>query len=104
MCKRLHVLGNVFALPSEVEDAPDAGVRATVAHGDEDVVFLEFNRRLVDFFVVDGDFVFGVFADFAVANEDDVWVIELDELGDGVVDDMDNRKGRIGQSSDFADR
>ena len=100
----LHEGGDVLALPAEVVAHADARVRAAVAHGDEQVVLLELDDGLEDLLAADVHLGPRVFEVLLVADEDDLRVVILDELGGLVVPQVDDGEGGIGDASDGAHR
>ena len=102
--ERRHVVDDVLALPAEIVGRADARVRTAVAHGDQNVVLLKIDHRLVDQLAVDVQLFLAIFVILAVAQENDVRIVVLYQLRRGVVDQVDDRKRRIGHAAHRADR
>ena len=92
----LREIDDVFALPAVVERVAHARVGRAVAHGDEHVVFFHGEAALVDRFAGDLPRGHGIIVAHAAAQHDDLRVVELDQLGDFVVRDADDRERGVG--------
>ena len=75
-----------------------------VAHGEEEVVFLELDLGFVDHLPLDLRAGFGDFHKLAVPDEDEEGVVVLDDLRLFVFDDVNDGEGGIGHAPHSADR
>ena len=79
-------------LPAEVISSTDACVRAAVAHREENVVFLQKDRRLKDLFAADVHLRARILVVPLIADENDLRVVVLDELGCLIPDQAEEKK------------
>lgn len=92
----LGVFDDILALPAEIHRLAYACIDGAVAHGDEHIMQLQGNAAFQYGFALDDAADDGVIHAFAVPQQDDVGVIELNDLGRGVVGNADDGECGIG--------
>ena len=73
-----------------------------VTHGDKNIIFLQCNDGFIDGFFADGHFFFRIIPNFFITDDDDLWVIVLNQFCGFVVQQMDNREGCVRHASNRA--
>ena len=100
----LHEVGDLLPFPTEVVLTTHARMGTTITHGDEHVILLELDGRLVDLLTADIHFGLGVIVLLEITDHDDVGIIVLDNLRCLVVSDVHDGKSGVGYSSVRAHR
>ena len=74
----------------------------TVAHGDKNIVFLQFNDGFINILFADGHFCFRIIPYFFITDDNDVGVIVLDQFRGFIIQQMDNGKGCVRNAANGA--
>ena len=100
---RFHKGNDVFPFPAEIVADPDPGVRASVAHGNKDVVFLQTDHRTEDLLPSDGSFLFRIVEVLTVPEQNHMRIVILNDFGGTILHDPQNGEGGIGNAPNRAD-
>ena len=102
--KGLHKVDYIVTLPAEVVGKTYSGMRTAVAHGDENIVFLQADNGLINLLAVNIQLIFGIVIVLAVAQKYNVGIVVLDEFCCLIIYQVNYRKGGVSHSPDRTDR
>ena len=79
-------------------------MRAAVTHRDKNIVFTQLDRRTIDLFAADAQLGLRIIIILAVAQQNEQRIVVLHDLCRLIVQQMNDREGRIRDTAHRADR